>query len=428
MIGDESRSDRETTPRRAPSTIGRIHTLNRPIPRTARLGHLQTATTRPRQLGFVEGGILTDEIQTLIRAAAPPASFDAALDQRIDADSILVVGGTGFVGRQLVERLSLAQRRVRVLTRMAVSQDAAPSGEGIEVVQGDYRNPAAVEQAMEGVAAVYHLAKGTARNWQEALETDIEPTRQLAAAAVRQGVRRFVYVGSIDGYASARAGDTITHATPLDPRIDRRNLYARTKVACERVLLAMARDHGLPLVILRPGIVIGAGSSPIHYGVGCFADWDRLTYWGAGKNPLPFVLVEDVVDALVRALTVADIEGRSFLITDAPLLSARDYVAAMQTRTKGAVQAAPRAIWRYWIEDLVRELVKAAIRHPNRRRPSLHDWQCRAHRATYGAQGSVEALGWRPAGTRAALIERGIYPSVDAAVAARTAILAAVPS
>lgn len=373
---------------------------------------------------------MTDAIRTLIRApaAAAAASCDAASDGRVAADNILVTGGTGFLGRQLVDRLSLDGRSVRILTRAGVATDAVPDREGITAVRDDYRDPAAVERAMDGADVVYHLAKGTARNRRETLENEVEPTRRLAAAAVRQGVRRFVYVGSIDGYASARAGDTISQATPLDPRIDRRNLYARTTAACERVLLAMARDQGLPLVILRPGIVIGAGSSPIHYGVGCFADWDRLTYWGAGTHPLPFVLVEDVVEALVRALTVADIEGQSFLITDAPLLSARDYVAAMQMRANRAVQAAPRAIWRYWIADLVRELVKAAIRHPNRRRPSLHDWQCRAHRATYDSRGSVEALGWHPAGTRAALIERGIYPSVDAAVAARTAVLATVPS
>ncbi len=389
-------------------------------------GHLQTATKCLRQPGSQiggaqMGGIVTDEIAIVIPAAARLSSCKAVVRVSGYAKRILVIGETVFLGLQLVERLSLAGRRVRILTPKTAAHDPLANGTGIEVVHGDYCDPAAVDRALDGVGTVYHLPKGTARNWQTALENEVEPTRRLAAAALRRGVHRFIYVGSIDGYASADARDTISQSTLLDPLIARRNLYARSKAACESVLLAMTREYGLPQVIIRAGIVIGAGSSPVHHGVGCFSRWDRLTYWGDGTNPLPFVLVEDVVDALVRALTVADIEGCSFLITDAPLLSARAYVAAMQARANIPVQAAPRAIWRYWIEDLVRELAKGVIRHPNRRRPSLHDWRCRAHRTAYDARGSAEALGWRPAGTRAALIERGIYPSVDAALAARTA-------
>jgi nucleoside-diphosphate-sugar epimerase len=345
---------------------------------------------------------------------APKTDDEDASDLTVGVQRVLVVGGTGFVGQHLVARLAEHGRAARVLTRNP--RDAQPSlrREGIELVAGNYHDPVALDAALDGVDAVYHLAKGEGRNWQEYLDNDVEPTRQVAEAALRRGVRRFIYVGSIDSYASARASDRIDGSTALDPRIDRRNHYARSKAACEQLLLEMARERGLPLVILRLGIVIGAGSSPIHYGVGRFSEWNRLTYWGDGRHKLPFVLVEDAADALVRALEVPGIEERSFLITDTPLLSARDYVAAMQARSGGGVHAAPRAIWRYWLADLAREMVKTAIRHPNRHLSSLHDWQCRSHRATYDATQSAAALGWRPAGTRQALIERGIYPAVEA--------------
>ncbi|TCM20500.1 nucleoside-diphosphate-sugar epimerase [Novosphingobium sp. PhB165] len=331
-----------------------------------------------------------------------------------EARRVLVVGGTGFVGQHLVARLAESGRAARVLTRNALAAPPALRGERVELVEGNYRDPAALHAALEGVDAVCHLAKGEGRNWQEYLDNDVEPTRQVAEAALRQGVRRFIYVGSIDSYASACPDDRIDGSTTLDPRIERRNHYARSKAACEDMLRTMAREQGLPLVILRLGIVIGAGSSPVHYGVGRFTEWNRLTYWGDGRHKLPFVLVEDAADALVRALDVPAIEERSFLIADAPLLSARDYVAAMQARSGGRVHAAPRAIWRYWLTDLARGLVKTAIRHPNRHLSSLHDWRCRSHRATYDAAQSIAALGWRPAGTREALIERGIYPAVEA--------------
>lgn len=342
------------------------------------------------------------------------AQATPACDLTGEARRVLVVGGTGFVGRHLVARLAEDGRASRVLTRDPQTAPPTLHREHVELVKGSYRDPATLDAALDGVDAVCHLAKGEGRNWQEYLDNDVEPTRQVAEAALRRGVRRFIYVGSIDSYASGSAADRIDGSTALDPRIDRRNHYARSKATCERMLLGMASERGLPLVILRLGIVIGAGSSPIHYGVGRFSAWNRLTYWGDGRHKLPFVLVEDAADALVRALDVPAIETRSFLITDAPLLSARDYVAAMQARSGGNVRAAPRAIWRYWLADFARGIVKTAIRHPNRHLSSLHDWQCRSHRAVFDPAESVAALGWHPAGTHQALIERGINPSVEA--------------
>jgi nucleoside-diphosphate-sugar epimerase len=58
--------------------------------------------------------------------------------------------------------------------------------------------------------------------------------------------------------------------------------------------------------------------------------------------------------------------------------------------------------------DLIKELVKNLIRHPNRRWPSLHDWQCRAHWSPYDSSKSQEVLGWEPVSDRETLIDRGI--------------------
>ena len=75
------------------------------------------------------------------------------------------------------------------------------------------------------------------------------------------GIKRFIYTGTIASYASDDARNIIDNRTPLDPAIARRNHYARSKAACEALLQGMRRDRGLPLVILRPGIVIWARQS-----------------------------------------------------------------------------------------------------------------------------------------------------------------------
>jgi hypothetical protein len=61
---------------------------------------------------------------------------------------------------------------------------------------------------------------------------------------------------------------------------------------------------------------------------------------------------------------------------------------------------------------MIKELAKNAVRHPNRRWPSLHDWRCQSHRAHYDGRLSELALGWRPVADRDAMIARGIGDAV----------------
>jgi len=67
------------------------------------------------------------------------------------------------------------------------------------------------------------------------------------------------------------------------------------------MLLGLQAREGLPLVILRPGLVVGRGTSPFHSGLGFFNGAACLG-WKRGRNPLPFVLVEDVAAAILGAL------------------------------------------------------------------------------------------------------------------------------
>jgi len=134
--------------------------------------------------------------------------------------------------------------------------------------------------------------------------------------------------------------------------------------------------------------------------------------WGDGRNPLPFVLVEDVADALVLALDKQGIEGQAFLLTDEPLLNGQDYVEALSNTYGTRLRAEPTPIWRFYIGDLLKEAVKHLIKHPNRKIPSYRDWESRSQRARYDSSKTREVLGWRPAGTREALIRRGIVEAV----------------
>src|SRR5262249_39537327 len=154
------------------------------------------------------------------------------------------------------------------------------------------------------------------------------------------------YTGTIASYyAGARAG-TITEQTPLDRNIGRRDYYARTKAAAEVILMEMHRTQRLPVVIFRPGIVIGRGGTPFHWGVGRFSD-SNCEVWGDENNKLPFVLVTDVASALVRGIQVSEIEGRSYNLIDVPLLTARDYLTELQRLAGITLSVHYRSIWHF---------------------------------------------------------------------------------
>ncbi len=327
--------------------------------------------------------------------------------------SVLIVGGTGFIGRRLTRLLIDRGHAVRILTRNPRAAAIELRGMHVDLVAGSHGDPACAERSLEGIRTVYHLAKCEGKRWQDYLDGDIAPTRVLAEAALRAKVNRFIYTGTIASYASANPRDVIDNNTPVDPAISRRSHYARSKAACEALLQGLERSAGLPLVILRPGIVIGPGSPPAHLGVGSFASETRVEFWGDGTTPLPLVLVDDVADALVRALDAPGIEGQTLLLTSPPLMTARDYVAAVASHMHTRIDAQPRSAWRNWAMDMIKELAKNAVRHPNRRWPSLHDWRCQSHSARFDSRMTEQALGWKPAADRESLVTHGVAASVD---------------
>jgi predicted dehydrogenase/nucleoside-diphosphate-sugar epimerase len=311
------------------------------------------------------------------------------------APTVLVVGGTGFIGRALVKRLTDRGLSVRVLTRNRTEAAISLAGMPAELVQGSHGDPAIAEAAVRDIKVIYHLAKVEGKRWQDYVVGDLDPTRVLAKAALAAGVQRFIYTGTIDSYASGDRRAVINQATTLDPKIKLRNLYARAKAAAESVLKEY-REKGLPLVIFRPGIVVGRGAPLSHIGIARFLNGAEVEFWGNGCNKLPLVLVDDVADALAKGYDAPDIDGEEFLLTGDPLLTAHDYVVELAKHTNVAISTRARPAWRHWLPDFAKEMVKWAIRHPNRRASSLHDWKCRGHTAAYDSRYSQDRLDWRP--------------------------------
>ena len=321
---------------------------------------------------------------------------------------MLVLGGTGFIGRELVRQLRAAGHPLRLLVRSAAKLPRELRSGPIDVLEGDVADDDGLRRAMAGIECVYHLARANVRTWPDYQRHEIDVTRRAAEAALIAGVRRFIYTGTINSYYAGSGAGTISERTPLDPRIDSRNLYARAKAESERLLQGMHRERGLPLVILRPGIVIGRGGSPFHWGVAMWHHGFVCETWGAGRNALPLVLVEDVATALVAALDRPGLEGDSFNLVAAPCITAQEYLDALDRAGRMRLQRHATPIIRFYLRDLSKWVVKRLLGRADTRRPAYRDWESRTQRARFDCAHARERLGWTPIDDRDELIRHGI--------------------
>jgi predicted dehydrogenase/nucleoside-diphosphate-sugar epimerase len=344
-----------------------------------------------------------------------PAAVAAA-----DKPTVLVLGGNGFIGKRLVEQLLAGGYGVRAAGRSASKALEDLANPKLEITRCDMGKAADLETALQGIEVVYHLATSNSNTWPNYQAREIEPTRLLAEACLAKGVKRLIYAGTIDSYYAGKNAGKIVEETPLDPKIGRRNYYARAKAHCEHMLTEMHRTRGLPLVIARPGIVIGKGGNPFHWGVGYWHSEGVCQVWAEGLNKLPLVLVDDVAAGLVLCMQKAGIEGRSYNLIDAPLMSARDYIAELERLAGMKVDVSYRPIRSFFMEDFGKWLVKLAVKHPDAvRRPSYHDWESRTQKAFFDCAQTRSELGWTPASNSDALKSEGIAGSLRDWLAAR---------
>ena len=298
------------------------------------------------------------------------------LNGESDPRHVLVIGGTGFIGSRLVRLLHIHGHSVAVMSRS--------SG-------GSVADPSAIERATRGVDVVFHLATGGGERWEDFERDFLEGARNVAAACRGNGVRRLVYTSSIAAlYLGGTAAVNETHGT--DPRIHERSFYARAKAAAEKIMLA----SGVPVVIIRPGVVVGAGGLLQHTGVGYWPSNTCCLGWGRGQHPLPFVLVDDVASALYAAACRTGIEGEAFNLAGDVRPSAREFVAELAARSLRPFRYHPQPLWRLQSLEIGKWLVKAAARKPGLTFPSYRDLRSRALRAPIDSSKAKRMLGWSP--------------------------------
>lgn len=334
------------------------------------------------------------------------------VEPKAEKSTVLVLGGTGFIGRALVRRLRQDNRGVRILARNPSSCPSELQHLGVEIVKGDFTDADAVKAALDGIEYVYHLARGNGKTWSEYLKTDVEPTRKVGELCLEAGVKRLFYASSIAIYYAGKNISVITEETEPDKGIMRVAPYSRSKVENERSLLELYRQKGLPLVIFRPGVVIGSGGSPYHWGIAAWPYSSVCSLYGDGNNPLPIVLVDDVADAMVRAIDVPGIEGESYNLTSTPCITAHEYLDEFERFAGIKLRRVPTPALRAYTASIAKWAIKSIGRDPNAAFPSYADWEGRSFAAVFDSSKAERQLGWSPVKEREILIREGIHVPV----------------
>jgi len=321
---------------------------------------------------------------------------------------VLVIGGTGFIGRHLTRALVDSGRDVRVLSR-GKSGPFDDIAEHVELFSTSLKDPNGLRTAMQGIDAVYDLAKSVDTTWESCLQNDVAVRETIAQAALDSDVKRLIYTGTIASFDMSDSSKEITDATEFDTDMSDRNLYARSKAACEKRLMQMHRNDGLPLVIARPGIVVGAGGPLQHWGIGRWQGTGTVRIWGKGHNILPFVLISDLCEGLIKMLEVDEAIGQSFNLVGERMFTARDYFDAIHDTTGAKIQVHSGSLHAMYLADGVKAVLKKhALRRQGVIRPSLRDWKSRAHYSPFRIDHTKQVLDWHPTKDRSYFVQEAI--------------------
>ena len=239
---------------------------------------------------------------------------------------VLVVGGAGYIGSLLVERLLEMHYNVRVLDRLVYGDEAlrpVKDNPDFELMVGDCRNIQDVVKAVRGVESIIHLAAivgdlACDQDRASALEVNYAATRMLIEIAKGNGVSRLVFASSCSVYGATDC--EVDEGSAVSPI----SLYGQTKVDSEEALLA-ARTETFHPTILRFATVFGLSHRPrfdlVVNLLAAKASQDGVVTIFNGHQWRPFLHVRDVAEAVARVLDAPArlVGGEVFNIGDSRL-------------------------------------------------------------------------------------------------------------
>jgi nucleoside-diphosphate-sugar epimerase len=234
--------------------------------------------------------------------------------------TVLVTGGTGFIGGRLVERLSQqCGANVRALVRNFMKAPRLARFD-VQMVPGDASVQADVERAAEGCDVIFHCAYGNSGDDAAQRHGTLGSTQYVLDAAQKNGAR-VVNVSTVAVYGTTPDGDLDESA----PRAGGGDAYSDSKLAAEQLCVEYTKTHGVPTATVQPTIVYGPfGPAWTLRIFNDLSTW-RVILPDGGTGLCNAVYVDDVVSSMLLCAVRDEAVGEIFLVSAAEPVTWREF-------------------------------------------------------------------------------------------------------
>lgn len=269
-----------------------------------------------------------------------------------------ITGATGFLGSHVAEACVKQGNAVTTLAR-STSQTDELAKLDVTIQRGDLTDPAQVRQAVEGSDVIVHCAAKVG-DWgpvEDYRAVNVEGLRSLLEACRGRPLHRFIHISTLGVYAARHHYGTDESEPPPDFHMDG---YTQTKVEAEQLALKYQREHGVPVVILRPGFIYGARDRMVVPRLIASLRKREFRYFAGGRYALNSIYVGNVVDAIFLAVVAPNAVGQIYNLTDGELVSKRRFIEAL---IKGLGLPNPRPISApLWLARIVARVMENQAR------------------------------------------------------------------
>jgi dihydroflavonol-4-reductase len=265
---------------------------------------------------------------------------------------VLVTGATGFTGGHLARALAAQGNSVRALVRdPARARDLHDAG--IDLAEGDLRDPVSLRAACAGIEVVYHIAaiyrQAGLRN-EEYRAVNATAVRSVIEAAAAGGARRVVHCSTVGVHGDVERPPAAEDA-PLRPG----DVYQQTKLEGEQVARQAAADTGIEVVIARPTGIYGPGDRrllKLFRGVAR----RRFIILGSGQIYYHLTYIDDLVEGFRLCGTVPGAAGQTYILAGGEVTTLNELTAVVAEEAGVRPPSMHLPVWPFWIAGAACEL------------------------------------------------------------------------
>ena len=326
-------------------------------------------------------------------------------DARAASELSLVTGAGGFIGVRVVESLlKRGWKNIRCMVRptsdlapLVLLAEQHPTAH-VQILSGNLLSQEDCAMVAKDASVVFHLVTGRGKSFPGCFQNSVVATRNLLQAlVVERALTRFVNVSTfaVHSNMNLKRGAVLDESCELEPNLEERHdAYVYAKLKQDELVMDYGREHGLPCVTVRPGIVFGRGRKAIPGAVGI--DTFGVFLHLGGGNRIPLTYVDNCADAIVLAGLVKGVEGHMFNIFDDDLPTSRDFLRRYKKEVRNFRSIPiPYSLFyvfcHFW--ERYARISEGQLPPIFNRRSCAFTWK----RHRFSNQKLKEKLGWKPA-------------------------------